>query len=193
MQPLRVSDLWPLPVYEGVRDQFRKEVIAAKVDRRLEVGPHMTLVFENRLTVKFQVQEILRAERITAPEHVQEELEGFNGMLPGEGELSATLLIAFTGSESEVAARLAALSGLGEAVFLELGGRRVRAAFEAGRDDGRRVSAVQYLRFPVGSAAGLLDASQRARLSVEHPAYRHAAELTPGMRRSLAQDLGGAP
>lgn len=193
MQPLRASDLWPLPVYEGVRDQFRKEVIAAKVDRRLEVGPHMTLVFENRLTVKFQVQEILRAERITAPEHVQEELEGFNGMLPGEGELSATLLIAFTGSESEVAARLAALSGLGEAVFLELGGRRVRAAFEAGRDDGRRISAVQYLRFPVGSAAGLLDASQRARLSVEHPAYRHAAELTPGMRRSLAQDLGGAP
>lgn len=192
MEPLRPTDLWPLPVYEGVRDQFRKEVIAAKRDRRIEVGPNMTLVFENRLTVKFQVLEILRAERITKPEHVQEELDGFNDMLPGEGELSATLLIAFTGTEPEVAARLAALSGLGEAVFLELGGQRIGAVFEGGRDDGRRVSAVQYLRFPVGGPAALLDLSRPARLSIDHRAYRHAADLPEGMRRSLAVDLGGA-
>src|SRR5207302_2032541 len=65
MQPLTPKDLWPLPVYEGVRDQFRKEVIAAKKDRRVQVGPDMTLIFENRITVKFQVQEIVRIERMT--------------------------------------------------------------------------------------------------------------------------------
>src|SRR5882672_6915871 len=82
MQPLTPKDLWPLPVYEGVRDQFRKEVIAAKKDRRVQVGPSMTFVFENRTTVKFQVQEILRIERITGPEEVAEELEGFRSEGP---------------------------------------------------------------------------------------------------------------
>ena len=189
MQHLNTKDLWPLAVYEGVRDQFRKDVIAAKKDRRIEVGPAMTLVFENRLTVKFQVLEILRAERITAPALVREELEGFNTMLPGEGELSATLMVAFTGSEPEVAAKLAALTRLGEHVHLEVAGQRIRAIFEGGRDDGRRVSAVQYLRFAVGSPAGLLDLAQPVRLSIDHPAYRHAAALSEGTRRSLAQDL----
>jgi hypothetical protein len=191
MQHLSTKDLWPLPVYEGLRDQFRKDVIAAKKHRRIEVGPAMTLVFENRLTVKFQVLEILRAERITAPAQVRDELEGFNTMVPGEGELSATLMVAFTGSEPEVAARLAALTGLSEHVHLEVGGQRIGAIFEGGRDDGRRVSAVQYLRFAVGDPAALLDLAQPARLSIDHPTYRHAAALSEGMRRSLAQDLAG--
>ena len=192
MEHLRTSDLWPLPIYEGVREQFRKDVIAAKRDRRLEVGPAMTFVFENRLTVKFQVQEILRAEKIISPAQVAEELEGFNSMLPDRGELSATLLIAFTGSEPEVALKLGQLSGLSARVFLEVGGRRCASVFEGGRDDGRRVSAVQYLRFQVGDGAGLLDFTQPARLVVDHPAYPHAAALPEGMRGSLARDLAGA-
>ena len=107
MQPLTRKDLWPLKHYDGVRDEFRKAVIAAKQDRRVAVGPFMTFVFENRLTVKFQVQEVLRVERIDSPEAIEEELEGFNGMLPGPGELSATLLIELTGSDSEVKEQLA--------------------------------------------------------------------------------------
>src|SRR5919204_2809388 len=93
MRKLDVKDLWPLPVHEGVRYRFRREVIAAKQARRVTVGPYVTFVFENRLTVKFQVQEILRAERIVTEEQVREELEGFNTMLPDKGDLSATLLI----------------------------------------------------------------------------------------------------
>ncbi|HXN55915.1 MAG TPA: DUF3501 family protein [Myxococcales bacterium] len=192
MQQLTTKDLWPLPVYEGVRDQFRKEVVAAKKDRRIDVGPGMTFVFENRLTVKFQVLEILRAERITAPEHVAEELEGFNTMLPGEGELSATLLIAFTGSEAEVAKRLEELVGLSAHVFLEVGGKRVQGKLEGGREDGKRVSAVQYVRFHIGDARALLDEKIPVRLAIDHPAYRHAVELPEGMRRSLSADLSGA-
>jgi hypothetical protein len=188
MKPLTTSDLWPLPAYEGVRDQFRKEVIEAKKDRRITVGPWMTFVFENRLTVKFQVQEILRIEKIAEPAQVAEELEGFNTMLPGEGELSATLLIELRGSDAEVKVELARLYGLGKHLWLEVGGRKLRGEMEAGREEpARGAAAVQYLRFKVPDAKALLKGP--AALVVDHPAYSHRAELPDAVRRSLSQDL----
>jgi hypothetical protein len=193
MQKLQQTDLWPLPVYEAVRDQFRREVIAAKQHRRVSVGPFITLLFENRLTVKFQVQEILRVERISAPEAIHEELEGFNEMLPDAGQLSATLLIELLGSEPEVAAELRRLTGLGEHVWLELGGARVKGRFDVGRDDGKRISAVQYVRFAAGPhLAALLDESKPAALVIDHPNYSHRTPLSMDARRSLARDLEGA-
>ena len=187
MNALTVKDLWPLPVYEGVRAQFRQEMIAAKQDRRLAVGPFMTFIFENRLTVKFQVQEILRVERITAAAAVAEELEGFNTMLPGDGELSATLMIELAGADAEVKAQLARLSGLGDHLWLELDGERLRGQMEGGRDDGNRVSAVQYVRFPVPDREKLVKGP--AALVIDHPAYAHRQALADATRRSLAQDL----
>jgi hypothetical protein len=187
MQPLTPNDLWPLPVYEGMRDRFRSEVIAHKRDRRVTVGPWMTFLFENRLTVKFQVQEILRIERITNEEGVREELEGFNTMLPGTGELSATLLIELSGSDDEVKAQLAKLVGLRDHVFLEVAGERVPGVFDEGREDDRRVSAVQYVRFRLPPGADLRNGP--AVLGVDHPAYDHRQELSEPMRRALAQDL----
>jgi len=187
MQPLTPKDLWPLPVYEGVRDQFRKEVIAAKKDRRVQVGPFMSFVFENRTTVKFQVQEILRIERITDAAQVAEEVEGFNGMLPGPGELSATLMIELTGSDAEVKAQLARLFGLRDHVWLEAGGARLKGELEPNREEPGRVSSVQYVRFKVPDAQALLRGP--ALLVIDHPAYQHRAELPEAARRSLAQDL----
>ena len=187
MQPLTPKDLWPLPVYEGVRDQFRKEVIAAKKDRRVQVGPSMTFVFENRTTVKFQVQEILRIERITGPEEVAEELEGFNTMLPGPGELSATLMIELTGTDAEVKARLAGLYGLRDHVFLEVAGTRIQGKLDPDREEPGRVSAVQYVRFPVPDAQAFLRGP--AFLVIDHPQYGRRTELPEAVRRSLAQDL----
>src|SRR4051812_18188673 len=121
MKKLTAQEIWPLPVYEGVRPEFRAKVIAHKKLRRLTVGPFMTFVFEDRLSVKFQIQEILRAEKVTAPEGVAEELEAFNEMIPGPHELSATLLIE-SSSDAEAQARLASLVGLKDCVFLEAGG-----------------------------------------------------------------------
>lgn len=188
MKPLSTNDLWPLPVYEGVREQFRREVIEAKKDRRVGVGPVMTFVFENRLTVKFQVQEILRIERITRPDQVAEELEGFNTMLPGEGELSATLLIELRGTDAEVKAELQKLYRLSEHISIEVNGSRLRGEVEPGREEpGRGAAAVQYLRFKVPDARALLQGP--AALVVDHPAYAHRTELPDGVRRSLAQDL----
>jgi hypothetical protein len=190
MQKLSQSDLWPLPVYETVRDQFRRDVIAAKKHRRITVGPYLTILFENRMTVKFQVQEILRVERISTAEAVREELEGFNEMIPERGELSATLMIELVASEADVAAQLRKLTGLSQHVWLEAGGARVPAAFDQGRDDGRRISAVQYVRFAAGPLrAALLEESKAAALVVDHPAYLHRAELTMDARRSIAADL----
>jgi hypothetical protein len=187
MRKLEVKDLWPLPVYEGVRDQFRREVIAAKQARRVTVGPFVTFVFENRLTVKFQVQEILRAERIVAEEQVREELEGFNTMLPDKGELSATLLIELSGSDREVKAALARLSGLGDHLWLDMAEQRRLGIMEGGRDDGRRVSAVQYVRFPVSDAAAFQKGP--VAIVIDHPAYTHRQELSDATRAELARDL----
>ncbi len=187
MTHLTARDLWPLAVYEGVREQFRKEVIAAKRDRRVQVGPFITLIFENRTTVKFQLQEILRIERISDPAQVAEELEGFNTMLPGPGELSATLMIELTGSDAEVKAQLARLFGLQNHVWLEVGGARVKGELEPDREEPGRVSAVQYVRFRVPDAQALLRGP--AFLVIDHPAYPHRAELPEAARRSLAQDL----
>jgi hypothetical protein len=137
--------------------------------------------------VKFQVQEILRAERIAGDEQVREELEGFNTMLPGPGELSATLLIELSGSDAEVKAALSRLTGLGNHLWLEIAGERMRATMEGGRDDGRRVSAVQYVRFPVPDATAL----QRgpAALVIDHPSYGFRQELSEPVRAALARDL----
>lgn len=188
MKPLIASDLWPAPVYEQVRDEFRSKVIAEKAHRRVGVGPYMTFVFENRLTVKFQIQEILRAEKLTSAEQIQEELDGFNTMLPGEGELSATLLIELVGSEPEVKAELAKLVGLAQAVRLEIDGQAVPGRFDHGRDDGAKVSAVQYVRFAVGALGAKL-AQAKVELVVDHPNYRHRVPLDEATRKSLAGDL----
>jgi hypothetical protein len=185
---LTQTDLWPLQIYEGVRPQFRSEVIEAKKHRRVTVGPFMTFIFENRLTVKFQIQEILRIEKISDPAEVAEELEGFNTMIPGAGELSATLLIELTGTDPEVKAELQGLYGITQHIWLVVGGKRLQAEVEPGREEKERgAAAVQYLRFKVPDAQAL--ANGPASLVVDHPRYNHSVELPEPVRRSLAQDL----
>jgi hypothetical protein len=187
MNPLSTNDLWPLPVYEGVRDQFRREVIAVKKDRRVSVGPHATFLFENRLTVKFQVQEVLRAERIVEPAAVAEELQGWSDMLQ-PGRLSATLMIELLGRDAEVKAELRRLFGLSKHLWLEIAAERLRIEMEPGREEEERgVAAVQYVHVRVPDAQALLRGP--AALAIDHPHYSHRAELTDSVRRSLAQDL----
>lgn len=188
MKKLSVSEIWPPAIYEGVRQDFRAKVIAHKKNRRVEVGPYMTFVFEDRLTVKFQIQEVLRAEKVSDPEHIAEEVEGFNTMLPEDGALSATLLIA-SKTEEEAVARLGSLVGLRERVFLEIGGERYYARFDPNRENSVKISAVQYLlfRLPPGAAEAL--GRGPARLVVDHPSYQEATVLADSVRASLQQDL----
>lgn len=193
IRPVTLDDVVGLERYEAVRDEVRRRVIALKKARRVSVGPELTFVFENHDTVFFQVQEMLRAERITDLDAVRAELAVYNALLPAAGELSATLLIEIT-DQADVAARLLAFLGIDEHVALVIGAHRVPAEFEPGRSREDKLSAVQYVRFPLPPAAraAFADATLPARLVVDHPNYRYEAVLDGVVRASLAADLQGA-
>jgi hypothetical protein len=194
MKKIGPADIKPLHEYELIRDDWRKSVIETKARRRILLGQKMSLVFENRLTVLNQIQEMCRAERIVKPDAVQQEIDVYNELLPGDGELSATLLIEIT-DERRIQPELDGLIGLttGRHVFLEAGGRKVWARFLEGQSREDRIAAVQYLRFPVGTepeaAAAVASGAGPVVLGVEHPAYRATAELPAQTRRELARDL----
>ena len=191
MRKLELSDLWSLPEYEQVREDFRHSIIELKKRRRVQVGPLLSFIFENRDTVLFQVQEMLRAEHVADPERVQEQLDIYNTMVPGEGELSATLFIEVTVPD-RLPEEMARLRGVDRAVYLELGGERIPAVFEEGRATDEGLSTVQYLRFhltPAQSRA-FLAGREPVALVVDHPNYRERAVLSPETRLALSGDLG---
>ena len=194
MKKIELSDVRNLHEYELIRDAWRKTVIETKARRRIFLGPKMSLVFENRLTVLNQIQEMCRAERIVKPDAVQQEIDVYNELLPGDGEVAATLLIEIT-DEARIQTELDGLIGLTTArhVFLEAGGRKVWAQFLEGQAREDRIAAVQYVRFPVGrdgaTIAALESGTSPASIVVDHPAYRAVAELSPAARRELARDL----
>jgi hypothetical protein len=198
MKPLTREELIPLAAYGGVRDAFRSAVIAHKRARRMSVGPSVTLVFEDRETLRFQVQEMLFVERIDEPERVQHELDVYNELMPGARELSATLFVEIT-EPGRIRAELDRLIGIDEHVALVLGTgadqRALRARFDAKQLDEERISAVQYIRFALepDDAAALAEPERYAAIRISHPHYRHEAALPPAVRESLVAGLRADP
>jgi hypothetical protein len=196
MRKLVLSDVKNLHEYELIRDDWRKSVIAEKARRRVVLGPKMSVVFENRVTVLAQVQEMCRAERIAQPAKVQEEIDVYNSLLPDAGEVAATLFVEIV-KEAEVQAELDRLIGLtdGRSVWLELNGRRVFARFSASESRVDRIAAVQYLKLPIGTdlddRRALESGPLPVLLRVDHPAYRASSELSGETRLELARDLAG--
>ncbi|MEW6269542.1 MAG: DUF3501 family protein [Thermodesulfobacteriota bacterium] len=190
MRKVRLEDITGPARYAEMRDQFRRRIIELKRNRRVAVGDRVTLVFENFDTVLFQTQEMLHVERITDLDRVREEIDVYNQLLPDENELSATMLIEITG-QADVAAELNKLIGIDEHVTMRVGDEVFGATFEAGRSTEEKLSAVQYVRFPLTAAAarafGAPDTTVEIR--IEHPNYRARAVLTPEQRASLARDL----
>ena len=191
MKKISLDDIKGLAVYEKIRDDFRQSIIELKKKRRVPVGDKVTLVFENRDTVIFQIQEMLRAERITDLDKVRDEIETYNSLIPEPGELSATLLLEI---EVQVNLREELLKFLGvdEAVFLKVGSQdTVRAQFEEGRSREDKISAVQYVKFPVGKelSKNFADKENEIKLVIDHPNYRAEVELEPETRQSLAEDF----
>ncbi len=190
IRPVTLDDIVGLERYEAIRDSLRQQIIAHKRARRVSVGPEITFVFENHATVYFQIQEMLRAERISDLDAVRAELAVYNALLPNPGELSATMLIEITEQE-RIAERLLTFLGIDEAVRLEIGSDRIAAEFEAGRSKEDKLSAVQYVRFSIPATArrSFADPSVPARLVIDHPRYPHATELVGAVRESLSGDL----
>ena len=195
IRPVTLDDVVGLERYEAVRDDVRRRIIELKRSRRLSVGPDITFVFENHDTVYFQIQEMLRAERITDLDAVRAELAVYNALLPQPGELSATMLIEITEPE-HVAERLLSFLGIDEAVWLQVGSLpRIAAQFEPGRSKEDKLSAVQYLRFPLSAdaRAAFLDPSVPVTLLIDHPRYHAQSAVAGSMRASLSDDLRAAP
>src|SRR6476661_207253 len=146
MRSLTKEDVIPSDEYERVRDSFRQRIIELKRRRRISIGDTITLVFENRDTMKFQVQEMLRAEHIVDPVKVQEELDVYNALIPQDGELSATLFIEITDGD-RIQKGLDALQGIdrGQVLALKAGRHTVYGEFEGGRSKEDKISAVHFV------------------------------------------------
>ena len=192
---LTLDDVLDLRAYERVRGDYRAKVIALKKNRRVALGPVMTLVFECLDTVRFQVQEMARVEKIISDEGIQTELDIYNRLLPAPGELSATLLIELT-SEPDLREWLPKLVGIETKVGVAMDGDVVLSVPEAehaaalSREE--ITPAVHYLRFPFGDeqVEAFRTASEVALVS-EHPAYPARSVLAPAVREQLLGDLLG--
>lgn len=200
-RPLTLDDIVDLRAYERERDMFRRAVIAEKKSRRISVGPVVTLTFESRTTVRFQVQEMARAEQLTTDARIQHELDVYNRLLPAPGELSATLFLELT-TEEQLRTWLPRLVGIERSAVLLLGEgtgtRMVRCVPEGDhvaqltRDD--VTSAVHYVRFPFTEAEVAAFAAGPVALIVNHPDYpdgRPGTLLSEDTRALLLQDLTG--
>jgi Protein of unknown function (DUF3501) len=196
MKKIDISELKDLTAYEKARDATRAAVIELKKNRRLSVGDRITLLFENRDTVLFQIQEMVRTERIVEEAKVQDEIDTYNALVPDEGELSATLFIEIPGiarmSHDEQIAAVNRFQGLDRnAVFLVLGEARILGHFEEGRTKEEKMSAVHFLRFRLSREAlkNLGDLGCPARLLVDHPNYQAEQILSAPVRQELLRDL----
>ena len=192
MQALTSADLIPYEEYERQRETFRANIIALKQRRRISIGPWMTLVFENRRTLQFQVQEMVRVERIFDPAKVQDELDVYNAILPAPGELSATLLIEIT-DEANVKERLDEFMGLdhGEKVAIVADGEEAFGEFEGGHSHETKISAVHFVRFrPTASMqAAFANLTKPVSIRVSHGAYRAEVPVSGSMREEWLSDL----
>ena len=192
MTPIARHDILNLYEYEKVREARRDAVIALKQRRRVTVGRYLSLVFENRDTVWFQIQEMIRAERIVDDEKVADEIRVYNGLLPEPGELAATMFIEI-GDAAAIKLVLDALLGIDtrDYVRLQVGPDVIVGRFEAGHSDEElgKLSAVHFVRFAVPEAARRAFLSSEVALVVDHPNERARTVLSAEMKASLAQDF----
>jgi hypothetical protein len=196
MRKIEASELKDLTAYEKARETTRAAIIELKKSRRVSVGDRITLLFENRDTVLFQIQEMLRTERIVDEAKVRDEIDTYNVLVADEGELSATLFIEIPGiarmSHDEQIAAVNRFQGLDHgAVFLVLGSERIPGQFEEGRTKEEKMSAVHFLRFRLSKEAvrDLRDPGRPALLVVDHPNYQAEQVLVPAVRAELLRDL----
>ncbi|MDX1434138.1 MAG: DUF3501 family protein [Gammaproteobacteria bacterium] len=193
MQALTRSDLFSLEEYAEARSKFRAEVMAHKKNRQVALGPHVRLYFEDRLTIQYQIQEMLRAERIYEAAGIEDELAAYNPLIPDGGNLKATFMIEY----EDVAERrraLAELVGVEDRVWLRVGdGEPIFAIADEDleRSTEDKTSSVHFLRFELdGASRAALKAGAALALGIDHPRLRVKADpVAEPVRAALALDL----
>ncbi len=183
MRPVRRDEIMPLDAYERSRNEIRAAIMEAKARRRVTVGGALTFLFENTATIRYQVQEMVRAERMTGEPEIRHELETYNEVLGGPGELGAVLLIEIA-EPAERDRKLREWLGLMPCLYARLeDGTRVRPRYDPRQVGDDRLSSVQYLRFDVHGAVPVA-------MGADHPALTAETALTEGQRSALREDLG---
>jgi hypothetical protein len=193
MNKLSPEDLYSLERYAKERAAIRTSVLEHKRDRQLPVGPHATWLFEDRITVQYQVQEMLRTERIFEPEGIADELSTYNPLIPDGRNWKVTLLIEFP----DVAQRqreLAQLKGVADRCWVQIGARGRLFALadeDLDRENDEKTSAVHFLRFELTpEMIAELRSGAALGLGIDHEHYRHAVpEVSDAVRKSLLADL----
>ncbi len=187
------ESLMTLEAYASARPQFRSKVLEHKKNRTIGIGPNMTLVFEDELTMRYQIQEMLRAERIFEPEGIQDELDAYNPLIPDGTNWKATMLIEFPDVE-ERRRMLARLIGVEDRVWVRAEGAPPVYAIadeDLERENEEKTSSVHFLRFELTPEmiARLRDGAALS-LGIDHPSYEHSVEkVSESVRTSLLADL----
>jgi hypothetical protein len=193
---LTPQDLYTLEAYARVRPDFRDKVIAHKLNRRVALGPNAVLLFEDRLTIQYQVQEMLRVERIFEPEGIEEELHAYNPLIPDGSNWKATLMLEYPDVEERRAA-LARLKGIEQQVWARVEGHAPVSAIadeDLERTTETKTSSVHFLRFELSPA--MIAAVKRGAdvaIGIDHAHYRYTLDpIARAVRDALAADLIGA-
>jgi hypothetical protein len=193
MNKLTRDDLYSLEKYAQARPEFRKRVLAHKKNRQVPVGPNATLYFEDALTVQYQIQEMLRIERIFEAEGIADELGAYNPMIPDGSNWKATFMVEFPDIEERRVA-LARLIGIEDRVWVQVSGHdRVFAIADEDleRENAEKTSAVHFVRFELTPAmVAAVKAGAAISIGIDHENYRYGIEpVQPAVRDSLAADL----
>lgn len=189
MRKVTIDDIVGLAGYEKIRQDFRRRIIELKQKRRISLGDRVSLVFENRATVIFQIQEMLRVERINDLDKIRREIATYNQLIPDSRELSATLFLEIE-HPTHLREELLKFQGVEEALTLRIAAYRLPARFEPGRSKEDKISAVQYVRFRFDDQAlETFVSGGKTELVIDHRNYRAAVVLQPETQRSLVEDL----
>jgi len=192
MKPIVITDLMNIIEYEKVRNVYRSELMDYKKKRRISLGPNITITFENRKTMKFQIQEMMRAERMVHDNQIQEEIDVYNSLLPLVNGLSATLFIEVT-DEAQIRPVLNQFIGLteGKAIYFEIEDQKIYAEFETGREKSNKISSVHYIQFDLDekNMTDFLNDGIAVAITIDYNDYQCSEILTKTMRSSLIEDL----
>ena len=190
--PLTRSDLMGLEQYAGQREDFRRRLIAHKKNRRVGIGPHLFLYFEDRLTIQYQVQEMLRIEKIFEAEGIQEELDTYNPLIPDGSNLKATAMLEYQDVE-ERKQQLALLRGIEDLVWVRVG--EFDAVYTISNEDlersnAEKTSAVHFMRFELeAEMITALRAGASLSMGSNHECYQYSTEVGADIRAALIADL----
>ena len=192
MKKISPDEILALADYERVRERLRPLFIHEKERRRLHLGSHLTFIFENAQTAWYQIEEMIRTEKMTGRDAIQHEIDTYNELIPAAHELAATLLIEYAEPRERDAA-LARLVGLERHLWLKIGEKKIAARFDDRQMSDERISAVQFVRFSLeGVDAGrLLELAGKREVAVEadHPSLAARGEISGLLAASLAEDL----